>query len=275
MSQQRSGHRPRKRFGQNFLHDKSVIERIARAVSPRPGQHVVEIGPGKGALTRALLEAGARVTAIEIDRDLAALLREELRGELAAGRFSLIELDVLDFDFSTLTSTPDGNGGLTVVGNLPYNISTPLLFHLLRYQHLIKDMHFMLQREVVDRLAAKPGGGDYGRLSVMVQYHCQVQMLFTVPPGAFSPRPKVESAIVRLTPCRPPLFDAVDMQLFAAVVREAFSQRRKTIRNTLRARLTAEQLDELGLDPGKRPEQISVADYVRITHFLSRQGRSP
>lgn len=251
-------HRARKRFGQNFLHDQQVIARIIRAITPKEGQTLIEIGPGQGAITEPLLNATGQLTAIEIDRDLAAQLRERL-GHHAG--FRLIESDVLKIDFATLDG---GTGGLRILGNLPYNISTPLLFHLLRYHERIIDMVFMLQLEVVNRMAAQPGEEDYGRLSVMMQYHCKVEKLFKVPPGAFVPQPKVDSAIVRLTPWHPLPHPARNVETFAKVVRTAFNQRRKTIRNTLKTLFSAEQMALLELDLTLRPENLGLADYVRI-----------
>ncbi|HTR00939.1 MAG TPA: 16S rRNA (adenine(1518)-N(6)/adenine(1519)-N(6))-dimethyltransferase RsmA [Candidatus Acidoferrum sp.] len=255
-------HRARKRFGQNFLHDEHVIARIVRAITPGPGQRLIEIGPGQGALTAPLLDAAGRLTCIEIDRDLAQLLRERYAGNPG---FNLIEGDVLDVDFATLTNGP---ASLRIVGNLPYNISTPLLFHLLRHHPLIHDMVFMLQLEVVQRLAAAPGTDDYGRLSVMMQYYCEVEMLFKVPPGAFVPQPKVDSAIVRLTPHRPSPFTAVDTDALARVVKAAFGQRRKTLRNTLKAVFSPEKLAVLPIDTGLRAENLSVTDYVRLAALI-------
>jgi 16S rRNA (adenine1518-N6/adenine1519-N6)-dimethyltransferase len=256
-------HKARKRFGQNFLHDAQIIDRIVRAITPKEGQQLVEIGPGQGAITAPLLKAGAELTAIEIDRDLAALLRERFVDQ---PRFHLVEMDVLKFDFATLGAQP---ASLRILGNLPYNISTPLLFHLLQYADLIHDMVFMLQLEVVDRLAAGPGSDDYGRLSVMMQYRCSVEKLFKVPPGAFNPQPKVDSAIVRLVPRRPLPHPATDEALFERVVREAFSQRRKTLRNTLRQLVSPEQFEELGIDATRRAETLELGDYVRIANLLA------
>src|SRR5690606_36367815 len=248
--------RARKRFGQNFLHDHGVIDRIVRAIAPRGGECLVEIGPGQGALTGPLLGANARLTAIELDRDLAAALRVRFAGHSG---FVLHEADVLKFDFATIDCPP---GEMRIVGNLPYNISTPLIFHLLEQRGRVRDMLFMLQREVVERMAAGPGDADYGRLSVMVQYHCRVEPLFGVPPSAFHPRPKVESAIVRLEPWRELPCAAPDPRALEQVVRTAFNQRRKTVRNALRALVTEERLAEIGIDPGLRPENLSLADYV-------------
>lgn len=255
-------HKARKRFGQNFLHDRGVIERIVRAVNPHGGDCLVEIGPGQGALTGLLLEANGKLEAIELDRDLAALLRRRFAAQPG---FVLHEADVLKFDFADIGCA---GSGMRIVGNLPYNISTPLLFHLLGYAGRIHDMLFMLQREVVERMAARTGEDDYGRLSVMVQYHCRVEPLFTVPPGAFTPQPKVESAIVRLQPHPVLPCPARNPATLARVVREAFSQRRKTVRNALKGLVPPQRLQDLGIDTGLRPENLSLHDYVRIADIL-------
>ena len=255
-------HRARKRFGQNFLHDAGVIHRILRAIHALPGEHVLEIGPGQGALTEGLLGSGARLDVIELDKDLLPLLQSRFGDN---PRFSLNQGDALKFDFQRLGAAPHS---LRVVGNLPYNISTPLIFHLLSNAGLIRDMHFMLQKEVVERLAAEPGGGDWGRLSIMVQYHCRVEHLFNVGPGAFNPPPKVDSAIVRLVPHTEPPYPARDPLALEKVVREAFNQRRKTLRNTLKGLLSAEQIEAAGVDGGKRPEQLDLASFVRLADQL-------
>ncbi len=241
----------RRRFGQHFLHDPGVLKRLVEAIAPAPGETIVEIGPGEGALTRPLLARVAHLTAIEIDRDLA----QRLSHEFSSQRLSVVSADVLDFDFSVLPI------GLRVVGNLPYNISTPLLFHLARFADRIRDMHFMLQREVVDRMVARPSTSDYGRLSVMLQTRFAMRKLFNVAPGAFRPPPKVESAVVRLVPLREKM--KCDEAAFERIVREAFSARRKTLRNALALR--PEDFDALGIDPKLRPENLAPADYVRIT----------
>ncbi len=259
-------HRARKRFGQNFLHDPNIIARIVKAITPRPDQTLVEIGPGQGAITEPLLAAAGQLTAIEIDRDLAAGLRLRFAGQSG---FRLIEQDVLTVNFATLGAAP---GSLRIFGNLPYNISTPLLFHLLEFRDLIHDMVFMLQLEVVDRLAAPADSPDYGRLSVMMQYHCKVEKLFTVPPGAFVPQPKVHSAIVRLTPWRPLPHPAHNPAALATVVRTAFSQRRKTLRNALKTLLPPEKLETLGLDMNLRPENLGLRDYVRIADLVDHNS---
>lgn len=258
-------HRARKRFGQNFLHDAGVIHRILRAIHAREGEHLLEIGPGQGALTEGLLASGAQLDVIELDLDLIPILQSKFAGNPG---FRLNQGDALKFDFSRLQAQP---GSLRVVGNLPYNISTPLIFHLLNNAALIRDMHFMLQKEMVERLAAQPGGGDWGRLSIMVQYHCQVEHLFNVGPGAFNPAPKVDSAIVRLVPHSSLPYPAKNHQLLERVVREAFNQRRKTLRNTLKALLPASAIEEAGVDGSLRPEQLDLAAFVRLADQLAEQ----
>ena len=250
--------RPRKRFGQHFLHDPGVLKRIVDAVAPAPGDAIVEIGPGEGALTRPLLERIGRLTAIEIDRDLAARLAQEFPSE----RLAVVCADVLDFDFSALPAR------LRVVGNLPYNISTPVLFHLARFADRLRDMHFMLQLEVVRRMVARHSTPDYGRLSVMLQTRFRMQKLFNVAPGAFRPPPKVESAVVRLVPL--PEKPDWDQALLEKVVRQAFSARRKTLRNALP--LEAGDYEALALDPKLRPENLSPADYLRVTRRITSRG---
>lgn len=262
-------HRARKRFGQNFLHDHGVINRILRAISPREGQHLVEIGPGQGALTEGLVSSGAQLDVIELDHDLHPLLLAHFGSNPL---FTLHKGDALKFNFRSLVQP---GGKLRVVGNLPYNISTPLMFHLLSQADCIADMHFMLQKEVVQRLAAGAGMNHYGRLGIMVQYWCEVEHLFDVGPGAFNPPPKVDSAIVRLTPHAQLPHPAEDEELLEVVVREAFNQRRKTLRNTLKGLLDAEAIDEAGLDPTVRPEQVDLAGFVRLANLLARErGRN-
>ena len=258
------GHQPRKRFGQNFLADPHYVARIVEAIDPQPGDNVVEIGPGLAALTGALIDRAGRIAAVEIDRDLAARLRERF----TADRLALHEADALAFDFSTLGER------LRVVGNLPYNISSPLLFHLADHADVVRDIHVMLQREVVARMTAGPGTKDYGRLSVMLQTRFAVGRLFTVPAGAFRPAPKVESAVARLVPlgaARPALDDAA---LFARVVAAAFGQRRKTLRNALAALADAAALDAAGIDPSARGETLSVQDFVRLANALAARARA-
>ena len=257
----------RKRFGQHFLHDPAVIARIVDGLAVRPGDHLVEIGPGHGALTGPLLARGAAsVDAIEIDRDLAARLRERFA---AAHGFTLHEGDALDFDFSALARRYAAP--LRLVGNLPYNISTPLLFRLLAERSALADITVMLQREVVTRLTASPGGRDYGRLTAMLAPHAEVRTLFAVGPGAFQPPPKVWSAVVRITPRSPPLF-AVSGQ-YAAVVAAAFAQRRKTLRNALRRLLTGEEIRACGIDPGTRPETLTPQAFNTLARALDRAAR--
>ena len=255
-------HRARKRFGQNFLHDPGIINKIVRAVSAKSSDHLVEIGPGQGAITSELIESGARLDAIEVDRDLVARLQHQFADN---NNFRLHQADALDFDFATLQSNQEK---LRVVGNLPYNISTPLIFHLLNQQALIQDMHFMLQLEVVKRLAAGPGSKTYGRLGIMTQYFCHVESLFEVPPEAFSPRPKVTSAIVRLTPYPEPPFPARNLDTLATLLRTAFNLRRKTLRNSLKALMPREQMEALAVDLNARPETLSLEQFVDISNHI-------
>jgi len=257
-------HRARKRFGQNFLEDGGIIALIARSISVQDDDHIVEIGPGKGALTNALINPKARLDAIELDRDLIPLLEQQF-GHYP--NFSIIQTDALQFDFAKLSRN---NKPLRIVGNLPYNISTPLIFHLLSHQQLIQDMHFMLQLEVVQRLAAKPGTKSYGRLTVMTQYYCDVEMLFEVPPEAFNPKPKVQSAIVRLTPHNILPSPAKDTDKLQFLLKQAFGQRRKTLKNTLKNVVSAETLNELGIDPGARAETLTLAQFVQLSDTISR-----
>ncbi|OBS10145.1 16S rRNA (adenine(1518)-N(6)/adenine(1519)-N(6))-dimethyltransferase RsmA [Acidihalobacter prosperus] len=250
-------HVPRKRFGQHFLHDHQVIERIAAAIAPRAEDALIEIGPGEGALTAALLARIDRLDAVELDRDLVPRLRTRF-----GGRLDVHEADALRFDFAALAPAQ----GLRIVGNLPYNISTPLIFHLLEAAPHIRDMTFLLQREVVQRLAATPGSKPYGRLSVMVQYRCRAESLFEVGPGAFTPPPKVDSALVRLTPWPAPPHPAQDPRLFARLVEQAFSQRRKTLGRALRGQVEAEDFAQAGIDPVRRAETLSVAEFVALAN---------
>ena len=264
----------RKRFGQNFLHDPGVIRRIVQSVAPRPGEAVVEIGPGRGAITRPLLAACGRLDAVEIDRDLIALLRDPGAG--LAG-LTVHEGDVLRFDFRALAR--ERGQRLRVVGNLPYNISTPLIFHLLDQIDALADMHFMLQREVAARMAAAPGGGDYGRLTVMLAAQVAVTPLFHIAPGCFAPAPQVESAFVRLVPHAAPPFALPDPVLYAKLVSAAFSQRRKTLRNALKGLAGEAQIRAAGLDPGARPETIEPTGYAALASVLCDEtpshGTSP
>ncbi len=261
-----NGHRMRKRFGQNFLNDANIITRITRSVAPKETDRIVEIGPGQGAITEDLVGAGAKVTAVELDRDLIPWLVVKFEKD---SNFDIVNADALKTDFSTFV---DGEA-LRIVGNLPYNISTPLIFHLLSFSGAIKDMHFMLQKEVVDRMAAGPGDNNYGRLSVMTQYLCQVIPLVIVPPESFDPPPKVDSAIVRLVP-RAEVDTLLDEAFFATVVRTAFNQRRKTLRNSLKPLLQHADIDAIGIDLSLRPENISVAEYVALANHLAQVNQA-
>ncbi len=262
MSVEKFSHRARKRFGQNFLTDTSILEKIVKAISPKSSDNIIEIGPGQGALTELLLVSGADLHAIEIDRDLAAFLHDKYS---KISHFHLHENDVLKVDFNSLLSADQP---ARIIGNLPYNISTPLIFHLLKYLPGINDMLFMLQLEVVERMAALPGSKNYGRLSIMVQYYCQVEKLFNVPASAFSPPPKVESAIVKLTPLKQSTHQLDSPEHLTNLLRQAFGQRRKTIRNNLSGLISAEELEVLGINPSLRPENLSLDDYVKICKYL-------
>lgn len=253
-------HKPRKRFGQNFLHDTVIIQQIIAAISPKAGENIVEIGPGKGALTAPLLTELGEMDVVELDRDLIPVLQSSMAD---LGNIRIHNVDALKFDFSQLATGP---GTLRIVGNLPYNISTPLLFHLVDFLPSIRDMHFMLQKEVVDRMAAQPGNKSYGRLSVMMQFHCQVEKLFEVRPGAFFPPPKVDSAIVRLIPHAEKPFELKDEKIFAALVNQCFSQRRKTLRNNLKNTLEAYEIEELGIDPACRAETLEISQFVQLAN---------
>jgi len=259
-------HQARKRFGQNFLHDPTVIGRIVATIQPQPGDNMVEIGPGPGALTQPILSQIGSLKVIELDRDVIPKLKMFCLGD---GELEVIEADALTVDFAGLSQ---GTHNLRVIGNLPYNISTPLMFHLFESIDQIKDMHFMLQKEVVERLVAAPGGKDYGRLSIMAQYYAKAELMFIVKPGAFNPPPKVDSAIVRLTP-RPAEERAnIDVSLMNKVVTSAFSLRRKTLRNSLKAYLSAEDFEHLEIDPKARAETLPPSDFVRITAYLEQKG---
>ena len=254
----------KKNLGQNFLHDRGVIERIVLAIDPRPGDRIVEIGPGQGALTFPLLRRHGELTAIEFDRDL---LQPLAAAAQAHGALSLLNANVLDVDFSALAAGGmPGEGLLRLVGNLPYNLSSPILFHALDHAAAIRDMHFMLQKEVVERMAAGPGSKVYGRLSVMLQAYCRVTPLFKVPPGAFRPAPKVDSAVVRLQPLPPGAVVVADRARFAHVVRAAFGLRRKTLRNALSGVVDATAIEAAGVRPDARAEQLSVADFASLAN---------
>ena len=258
-------HQPRKRFGQNFLVDESVVDRIVAAVDSRPDQRIVEIGPGLGAMTAPLLRRTGRLDVIELDRDLAAALPGRLNHPEG---LVVHQADALKFDFTKLAAGEP----LRVVGNLPYNISTPLLFHLLDHSDAIRDMHFMLQKEVVDRITAEPGTKAWGRLGVMTAARADARQLFTVSPGAFRPAPKVDSAIVRIIPRE---LDANHRALLPAletVVRHAFAQRRKTLRNTLKGVLAPETLEAHQIDPTRRAETLSLEEFIRIAQYLAMKN---
>ncbi|HEY6985149.1 MAG TPA: 16S rRNA (adenine(1518)-N(6)/adenine(1519)-N(6))-dimethyltransferase RsmA [Rhodanobacteraceae bacterium] len=258
-----SSHIPRKRFGQHFLHDAGILRKIVQAIAPSSGDEVVEIGPGEGALTLPLLRALGHLTVIELDRDLVPRLRD---AAAQVGKLEIIEADVLTVDLSSLAHP----GPLRIIGNLPYNISSPILFHCIDHVDAIRDMHFMLQKEVVDRMAAAPGSKTYGRLSVMLQLVCRVDPLLRVPAGAFRPPPKVESAVVRLTPRpqseRPRTGDA----LLSRLVKAAFGQRRKTLANALNGVANVEQIVGAGIDPRARAEQLAPSAFVRLAEIVEK-----
>ena len=251
-------HIPRKRFGQNFLTDQNILSEIIRVIAPTAGDTMVEIGPGQGAMTALLLTGLSRLHVVELDRDLVAMLQKKFSPD----KLVIHAGDALQFDFGALQPA---SGKLRIVGNLPYNISSPLLFHLAQYAQQVEDQHFMLQKEVVQRMVAPPGGKDYGRLSVMLQWRYQMEMLFIVPPSAFDPPPKVDSAIIRMRPIASPL--ACEQARLEQVVMQAFSQRRKVIRNSLSSLFTEQQLIAAGIDPQARPETISLEQYVALTHL--------
>ena len=253
-----SAHRPRKRFGQHFLVDIGVIAQLVDAIAPRSTDHFVEVGPGQGVLTQPLIDSGAAVEAIELDRDLVPVLAERWS---ANPRFRVHQGDVLKFDFSTLGE------GLRLVGNLPYNISTPLLFLVLEQTGRFEDMHFMLQKEVVARLTASPGSKAYGRLSVMTALLCQAEAVFEVGPEAFSPPPKVDSAVVRLLPHARPILSGERRVAFGDLVRSAFAQRRKTLRNNLRGIIEADAMQAIDIDPGRRAETLSLEEFLMLNEL--------
>lgn len=259
-----ANHRPRKRFGQHFLTDPGVIDAIIRAIHPTKDDVIVEIGPGQGAITDALARNAGHLHAVELDRDLVARLRRQYDGN---PNVTVHEADALRFDFSALGKQ------IRVVGNLPYNISTPLLFHLLKYRDNILDMHFMLQKEVVARMAASPGSKAYGRLGIMLGCHLSVESLFDVDREAFAPPPDVMSAVVRLYPLPPGTYDIIDEPGLSTLVATAFMQRRKTLRNSLKKVTEPGDFDAVGIDGGVRPEQVSIADYIRLSNHLRQKSR--
>lgn len=255
-------HRPRRRFGQHFLRDPSVLERMVAAIAPRPGETLVEIGPGPGSLTRLLLERVGRLHAVELDRDLIEPLRRACSG---VGELHVHQADALATDFLAFRTADEP---LRLVGNLPYNISTPLLFHLGGYGNAVHDMHFLLQREVVARMAAAPGTRAYGRLSVMIQYRYRVEPLFDVAPQAFHPAPKVTSSFVRLLPHETPPVAVRDVDALARLVTRAFSARRKTLRNALKGLLDESAITTAGIDPRRRPDTLSLAEFARLAEAV-------
>lgn len=256
-------HQPRKRFGQHFLHDKRIVERIADAIAPKPGQHLIEIGPGQGALTSALLARHPELDVVELDRDLVTYLQQHYAGHSG---LRIHQADALEFDFCALQHNEQP---LRIVGNLPYNISTPLIFHLLQQSPCISDMTFLLQKEVVQRLHAAPGSKLYGRLSVMVQWRCQVDRLFDVSAGAFQPPPKVTSSVVRLTRAQQPLVDVRDPVHFGQVVKAAFGQRRKTLRNALKPLMDEATIVACGVDPQARAETLDLKQFAALSRALT------
>jgi len=256
------GHQAKKRFGQNFLHDESIICKIVDAIDPEPGENLVEIGPGLGALTEPVIERAGDISVVELDRDLAHRLRHH---PFLAPHLTIYEEDALQFDFAQLASAEKP---LRIFGNLPYNISTPLIFHLLTFKDKVKDMHFMLQKEVVERMASGENCKAFGRLSIMTQYQCQVLPVMEIGPEAFNPAPKVDSAIVRLIPHKEIKNPVKDIKALNTVCLAAFNQRRKTIRNSFKKLISAEQLISLDIDPSLRPENLSVDNYIKLANFI-------
>ena len=264
MSTQQTTHKARKRFGQNFLQDHNVIYNILSNIQASSHEHWVEIGPGLGAITELLLLSNVQLDVVELDRDLVKVLTERFNH---LQNFTIHSADALRFDFSALANDDEK---LRIIGNLPYNISTPLLFHLLESCACIEDMHFMLQKEVVDRMCATPGSKKYGRLSVMIQYYCEAELVFDVPPESFNPIPKVMSSIVRLTPYAKPTIEIKSINNLNTVVTTAFSQRRKTLRNSLKKLITEEQITGLGINPTLRAESISLAEFAKLSYLVDK-----
>lgn len=258
-------HNPRKRFGQNFLHDQSIIYNIITSLAAHPGEHWVEIGPGQGALTEPLLKTGVMLDIVELDRDLVALLERRYTGR---ENLTIHSADALKFNFGALVNS---DKKLHIIGNLPYNISTPLLFHLFEDASAIEDMTFMLQKEVVDRICAQPGSKAYGRLSIMMHYYCATEFLFEVPPESFTPAPKVNSAIIKLTPHQVPPVVVEDLLQMNKIITQAFSQRRKTLRNALKTILSETVINALNIDPARRPETLSLEEFAGLSNALSQQ----
>ncbi|MGL1955872.1 MAG: 16S rRNA (adenine(1518)-N(6)/adenine(1519)-N(6))-dimethyltransferase RsmA [Colwellia sp.] len=256
------GHQAKKRFGQNFLHNDAVISDIVDAINPEPNENLVEIGPGLGALTEPVIDRAGKLSVIELDRDLAKRLRHH---PFLASKITIYETDALKFDFAQLSTEEKP---LRIFGNLPYNISTPLIFHLLTFKDKVKDMHFMLQKEVVERMAASPNCKAYGRLSIMTQYQCQVFPVMEIGPEAFKPAPKVDSAIVRLIPHQAIKNPVKKISALNTVCLTAFNQRRKTIRNSFKKLLSEEQLISLAIDPTLRPENLSIDEYIKLANYI-------
>ncbi len=264
------GHYARRRFGQNFLNDQYIIDSIVSAIHPQRSEALVEIGPGLGALTEPVGERLDALTVVELDRDLAARLQTH---PFLSPKLTIYQQDAMTFDFAALAQ--EKGQPLRVFGNLPYNISTPLMFHLFSYTGSIKDMHFMLQKEVVNRLVAGPGSKAYGRLSVMAHYYCQVIPVLEVPPHSFTPPPKVDSAVVRLVPFAEPTYPVSDVRVLSRITTEAFGQRRKTLRNSLGYLFAAGALDALGIDAGLRAENVTVAQYCQLANWLATHQGEP
>lgn len=259
-------HRPRKRFGQNFLVDQAVIQRIISAIRLKPDQHIVEIGPGKGALTALIADKVDRFDLIELDKDLVPCLEEKFKRP----GLNIYQADALKFDLRTLL---DDERQIRLIGNLPYNISTPLLFHIIKYRSIVEDMHFMLQKEVVQRLTSDVNSSHYGRLGIMVQYYCKTEALFDVLPESFQPKPKVTSSIIRIKPHQTLPFLCKDVAILADLVRDAFNMRRKTIRNSMKKIITTIELEQLEINPDLRPESVSIELFVKIANFIvSKDG---
>jgi len=258
-------YKTKKRFGQHFLNDFSVIEKLIYEINPNANDKIVEIGPGLGALSFPLLEKTDQLDVVEIDRDVIARLEQKNNPKL-----SIHGVDALDFDFSSLRKNQKK---LRIVGNLPYNISTPLIFHLLDFKDDISDMHFMLQNEVVKRITAESNSKAYGRLSVMVQYHCKTEYLFFVGPESFDPPPKVDSAILRLSPWKDQPYKAKDEKHLSQLVAQAFSMRRKTLRNNLKKIMSSEQIEQLEIDPSNRAESLNISDFVKLSNFVTDQSQ--
>ena len=262
-------HKPRKRFGQNFLHDQNVLAQMVQAINPTSGEHLVEIGPGEGALTIPLLTLHGKLTAIELDRDLAPALKKKCQ---PTGQLQLFQGDAMKFDYARLASTTDK---IRIIGNLPYNISTPILFHLSNHASIIEDMHVLLQKEVANRITATPGNKQYGRLSVMMQVIFNATHLFNVEPDAFRPPPKVQSTFIRLSPHQQPVVQLKHKENLSHVVSAAFSQRRKTLRNSLQTLLDTRQIKQADIDPTRRAETLTLQEFSRLANMLESPSTQP